>query len=88
MGVDDLKGVTTTPDSISTFGHTLVVSVENMALLEPTVKGGPVNIGVAELATTVGSVLGTPGELFTWAITARRQSSVHSSYLAYRPARS
>jgi hypothetical protein len=68
IGVEYLNGVTTTALSINTAGHTLVVSVENMAVFVPTVKGGPVSIGVAEVAATVGSVLGTPGELLVCVI--------------------
>src|ERR1700679_1076071 len=65
MGAEDLKGDTTFPLSIRTAGHTFVVPVAKTLLfvVTPTVIGGPVRMGVSELATTIGSVLWTPGEL-------------------------
>src|ERR1700679_494171 len=65
MGAEDLKGDTTFPLSIRTAGHTFVVPVAKTLLfvVTPTVIGGPVRMGVSELATTIGSALGTPGEL-------------------------
>ncbi len=60
MGVDELYG-TTTPCCMDTDDHTLV-SVERSTL--------PASIGVAELAVTVGSDLGTPGDELT-CVTAR-----------------
>jgi hypothetical protein len=62
IGVEYVNGETTTPASISALANTFV-SVES--------KVFPAKIGVAELAATVGSVLGKPGELLT-CVTTRR----------------
>ncbi len=61
IGVEELYG-TATPCCIDTDDHTLV-SVERSTL--------PANTGVAELATTVGSDFGTPGDELTCAIMGR-----------------
>ena len=62
MGVEEVKGDTITPRSISTAGQTFV-SVERILL--------PTKIGVADVAMTVGRARGTPGALETW-VTGRR----------------
>ena len=65
IGVEYLNGETTTPLSISTASHTFVAPVANTLLLVvvPTLSGGAAMTGVAELATTIGRLFGTPGEL-------------------------
>ena len=58
-----MKGDTIFALSIRTSGHTFEVPVANTLLfvVTPTVIGGPVRIGVAELAITKGRFVGTPG---------------------------
>jgi len=59
MGVEEVYA-DVAADSTSTAGQ-ILVSVEIIVL--------PAKMGVAELATTVGSVRGTPGEELRWVTT-------------------
>lgn len=58
-----MNGETTTPCCIRTCGHTFLVSVVIDEVPTVLPSGAPTKIGVAELATTVGKWVGTPGEL-------------------------